>query len=461
MTMVESKPESAEVAIVRQAGTRCEADNPAAQRTDSAADQLIGWQCSANGQRGNFGVTDTVVPAQNGELRAGLVAALRGLGAVRSGAVERAVLAVPRHVFLPEVALEQAYAPEFALTTKRDRNGTAVSSVSAARIQAQMLEQAEIAPGMRVLEIGSGGYNAALIAELAGRSGEVTTVDIDPDVTGRAARLLATAGYGQVRVVTADGADGLPAQATYDRIIVTAEAADIAPAWVSQLTAGGRLVVPLRVRGLTRSVAFEPRDGYLTGLSYEPCGFVPLRGVGESGQRLAVLHDDGAGQVALRLDDGPEADADALASALRGAAGQAWSGVTSGLGAAFDDLDLWLATVLPGYAVLAATRQARDAGIVASSSPIGISAVVDGRSFAYLTLRDISGNRTLYEFGAHGHGPAGQHLAGQMAAQVRTWGDEHRHSRARFRADPAGTARRLAGLTVRRPHYQITISWPE
>ena len=92
---------------------------------------------------------------------------------------------------------------------------------------------------------------------------------------------------------------------------------------------------------------------------------------------------------------------------------------------------------------------------------IGISAVVDGRSFAYLTLRDISGNRTLYEFGAHGHGPAGQHLAGQMAAQVRTWGDEHRHSRARFRADPAGTARRLAGLTVRRPHYQITISWPE
>ena len=86
---------------------------------------------------------------------------LLGLGAVRSEPVARAVLAVPRHVFMPEVALDRAYAAEFALTTKRDWNGVALSSVSAARIQGYMLEQAGIEPGMRVLEIGSGGYNAA------------------------------------------------------------------------------------------------------------------------------------------------------------------------------------------------------------------------------------------------------------------------------------------------------------
>jgi protein-L-isoaspartate(D-aspartate) O-methyltransferase len=122
-------------------------------------------------QKGNIGVTETVIPAQPAELRAGLVAELRGLGAVRSEAVERAVLAVPRHMFMPEVTLEQAYAAEFSLTTKRDGNGVALSSVSAARIQAFMLEQTEIVPGMRVLEVGSGGYNAAFIWQVGCRIG--------------------------------------------------------------------------------------------------------------------------------------------------------------------------------------------------------------------------------------------------------------------------------------------------
>jgi protein-L-isoaspartate(D-aspartate) O-methyltransferase len=154
-------------------------------------------------------MTETVMPVQPADLRAGLVAQLRSLGAVRSWAVEQAVLAVPRHVFMPEASLEQAYAAEFSLTTKRDGNGVALSSVSAARIQAFMLEQAGIGPGMRVLEVGSGGYNAALIAELVGPAGRVTTVDIDPEVTSRAAGLLSVAGYGQVLVVTADGAGGV------------------------------------------------------------------------------------------------------------------------------------------------------------------------------------------------------------------------------------------------------------
>jgi protein-L-isoaspartate(D-aspartate) O-methyltransferase len=409
-------------------------------------------------------VIETEVLALNAQMRARMVTDLRGLGALRSAGVERAVRVVPRDVFMPEVAAEKAYAAEYSLTTKRDASGVAVSSVSAARIQVQMLEQAGIGPGMRVLEIGSGGYNAALMAELAGVAGEVTTVDIDPDVTERAAGLLAAAAYGRVRVVTADGTEELPGRGLYDRIIVTAEAGDIAPAWVSQLAADGRLVVPLRVRGLTRSVAFRHANGHLTSLDYELCGFVPMRGAGESGQRLVLLHEDEGERVALRVDDADAdvgADVRALAAALRGLAWQAWSGVTAGPGTPYDDLDLWLATALPGYAVLAATRQARDRGIVASSSPIGVSAVIDRASFAYLVLRDVSGNRTRYEFGAHGHGPDGQHAADLMAEQIRGWGEDHRHSRAEFRADPAGTTLRLLGMTVDRPHYRITISWPD
>lgn len=57
------------------------------------------------------------------------------------------------------------------------------------------LEQAGLRSGMRVLEVGSGGYNAALIAELVGDDGEVITIDIDIDVVGRARACLAAAGY--------------------------------------------------------------------------------------------------------------------------------------------------------------------------------------------------------------------------------------------------------------------------
>ena len=183
-------------------------------------------------------------------LRAELASALRDRGAIRTDSVARAFRTVPRHIFAPEVPAATAYADD-SVITKRDAHGMAMSSVSAPWLQAMMLEQAGIRPGMRCLEIGSGGYNAALMAELAGESGQVTTVDIDPEITGRAARCLAAAGYGQVRVVLADAENGVPDHAPYDRIIVTAGAWDIPPAWSGQLSPGGRLVVPLRMPGST------------------------------------------------------------------------------------------------------------------------------------------------------------------------------------------------------------------
>jgi len=78
------------------------------------------------------------------------------LKAILSPEVEAAVRAVPRHLFIPEVPVAQAYAPEESPVTKRDEHGIAISSVSASRVQALMLEQAQIRPGMKVLEIGSG-----------------------------------------------------------------------------------------------------------------------------------------------------------------------------------------------------------------------------------------------------------------------------------------------------------------
>ncbi|MFE7872706.1 hypothetical protein ACFUYE_20455 [Micromonospora humida] len=103
-------------------------------------------------------------------LRAAMVAEL-GEDTIRSEAVAVAFSVVPRHLFAPGEPLDMVYDSNTPLVTKTGPDGKALSSVSAAHIQAVMLEQAGIEPGMRVLEIGSGGYNAALIAELVGPLG--------------------------------------------------------------------------------------------------------------------------------------------------------------------------------------------------------------------------------------------------------------------------------------------------
>ena len=138
-------------------------------------------------------VSTTNEEAQAEALREAMIAELRGLGAIRSEKVAAVVGTVPRHLFAPGEPLETVYAPTRAIVTKRDEHGAAISSLSESHIQATMLEQAQLEPGMRVLEIGTGGYNAALIAELVGESGKVVSVDIDPDIVDRARPCLVAA----------------------------------------------------------------------------------------------------------------------------------------------------------------------------------------------------------------------------------------------------------------------------
>lgn len=179
------------------------------------------------------------------ELRDKLVNELVAQHVIQTKEVEAAFREVPRHLFAPEAPLEKAYA-QTHLATKRDDHGITISSVSAPEIQATMLEQAGLRPGHRCLEIGSGGYNAALMASLVGENGEVTTIDIDGDVTDRALACLKNAGYPRVNVVRTDGEDGCAEHAPYDRTIVTVGSWDIPPAWVEQLADGGTITVPLR-----------------------------------------------------------------------------------------------------------------------------------------------------------------------------------------------------------------------
>ncbi|MCE7080131.1 methyltransferase, FxLD system [Streptomyces sp. ST2-7A] len=397
-------------------------------------------------------------------LREKLIAALHDLDAIRTPQVEAAIRAVPRHLFLPEVSLARAYEPEDAVITKRDGQGMPISSVSAARIQAFMLEQADIRPGMKVWEIGSGGLNAAYIQHLVGDEGQVVTSDIDPEVAHRARHLLTRAGYDRVTVVESDAEFGLAEYAPFDRIIVTVGAWDIPPTWTGQLADDGRIVLPLRVRGLTRSVALEREGPCLVSTGYELCGFVPMQGAGEKRLRRALLHDVPGEEVALVLDDGHEVDIEALCAALAQPATRAWSGVHLRAMESVDPLDLWLACALPGFAVLNAKKAARERGIIHQPSGLLQVALIEGRSFAYRTIRPVTPERRLWEFGAVGHGPEGKSLADRLVEEIRTWDRDHRSPEhmARFEVHPAGTpdTELPPGLVVNKRHTRVTVSWP-
>ncbi|MET9241305.1 class I SAM-dependent methyltransferase [Nonomuraea sp. NPDC003709] len=166
---------------------------------------------------------DTLSSPESPDLaRADIVAQLKGRGSIHSPEVAAAFAKVPREKFAPEApSIAAAYSAMDAVVTNRDASGKATSSVSAPWLQAEMLEAALLTRGARVLEIGSGGYNAALIAEIVGPEGLVVTMDIDPFVTERATRFLTETGYPQVRVVLGDAEHIGDDDGLNDAILVT------------------------------------------------------------------------------------------------------------------------------------------------------------------------------------------------------------------------------------------------
>ncbi|GAB2994177.1 methyltransferase, FxLD system [Saccharothrix stipae] len=418
-------------------------------------------------KRGIF-VTDTppsthspAEPAGADELRLRMIDELRTLSALRTAPVSAAFARVPRHVFAPEAALEQAYAANKSVVTKRGPDGAASSSVSAAAIQASMLEQAELRPGMRVLEIGSGGYNAALIAEIVGPTGRVVSVDIDGDIVERARRLLAQAGYPRVRVVHGDAEHPIPDEERFDRIVVTVGAWDLPPAWWEQLVEGGRIVVPLLMRGTTRTVALDKVEGRLVDRGHQRAGFVAMQGLGAHEETFLSLAD--GEQVGLRIDGPADTDPELLAEALRGPRTEAWSGVEVGGTEPFDDLDLFLATRPDRFGLLQALQSAVEAKLVNGWARWGAPTRYSDTGLAYRITRRVP-DTDRAEFGAVAHGPDAPELAEQVVADIRTWDREHRHSgrHAHITVFPAATPDQAlpSGFVMDRRHTRVVVTWP-
>jgi protein-L-isoaspartate(D-aspartate) O-methyltransferase len=226
--------------------------------------------------------------SDSAKLRRHLVVELHERGVIRSDLVRDAFLAVPREAFLPEFVaregLEAVYRDD-AIPTKFDANGITLSSSSQPAIMAEMLEELALEPGMRVLEIGAGtGYNAAVLAEIVGPRGAVTTIEVDPAIA-RGARAALRRGKHRATVVVGDGREGFADRAPYDRILVTASADTVPRAWFDQLADGGLLEVPLRLTAAGAQVipTLRKRRSRLASVATIGGGFMPLRAPDENG----------------------------------------------------------------------------------------------------------------------------------------------------------------------------------
>jgi len=179
-----------------------------------------------------------------------------------------AMAKVPRHLFVPERLASQAYG-DHPLPIGCGQ------TISQPYIVALMSQWAEVKPGDRVLEVGTGsGYQAAVLAEL---TDQVFSIELLPELAREAAGRLAALGYNRVRVTCGDGYQGWPQQAPFAAILVTAAAPMVPPALVAQLGEGGRLVIPLGAPETGQTlVRFRKVQGKLQEKAGVPVRFVPL-----------------------------------------------------------------------------------------------------------------------------------------------------------------------------------------
>lgn len=405
--------------------------------------------------------TRTAQSDEAARLRAQLVNKMLDSGWLHSPRIAEAFTAVPRHLFVPDASLADAYADQ-AVAVKHADDGTMISAASQPAVVATMLEQLDAQPGERILEAGAAtGYNAALMARLVGHSGHVWTIDVDEDLIEGARRHLEAAGVDNVTALLGDGAAGLPEHGPYDRIVFTVGAGDVPPAVLSQLAPGGRLLIPLRLRGgVQRVLAFE-RDGDLwKAVSNEMATFMPLRkGIADDVRLIVPLTSDGS--ISLHTYAEQDVEPGALATVLDQPAHEAWSGVTFRKGTTWEWVNVWLTCALPsGICRMPATGPLVESGKVRPQFPWGTMATVDGGTIAYLTLREGQDSEGQYwEAGAIGHGPRAGDLSEQFAAQIQAWA-EHRDSVPTIRMAMGRQRDQLTGMfMIDKPFSRLALDF--
>lgn len=187
---------------------------------------------------------------------------------VSDPAVLSAMEATPRDAFLEGIFKERAY-EDRPLPIGRGQ------TISQPTVVAKMTEALELHSRCKVLEVGTGsGYQAAILSKLARR---VYTIERHRPLARAARTLFQKLDLGNITVVTGDGSLGLPEQAPFDRILVTAAAEDLPTNLLAQLKTGGIMVLPVGQTDTVQSMIKVVKTD--NGLEYTELGdvrFVPL-----------------------------------------------------------------------------------------------------------------------------------------------------------------------------------------
>jgi len=212
-------------------------------------------------------------------LREELVENLAKEGIIRSEKVKRAMLKVPRELFVRPKYIDLAYAD----TPLPIGYG---QTISAPHMVALMTEALDPNVGEKVLEVGTGsGYQAAILAEIVAPEesevkGHVYTIEIVKELVEFAKENLRKAGYiDRVTVIHGDGTLGYRDAAPYDKIMVTAAAPSVPKPLLDQLRVSGRLVIPVGDLYIQKLLIIDKVSKDKVKITESvPCVFVPLRG---------------------------------------------------------------------------------------------------------------------------------------------------------------------------------------
>lgn len=191
--------------------------------------------------------------------------------ALRNPKVIDALRAVPRHWFVPSNMQREAYA-------NRPLPIGYGQTISQPFIVGMMTELLDPKPGSKVLEVGTGsGYQAAILTRF---TPNVYTVEIVEPLYRDALPRLQKFGLDPAHVIKGDGYFGLPQEAPFDSIIVTAAADHIPPPLIQQLRPGGRMVIPIGAVHATQRLVVVEKDvgGKVRSQAVHPVKFVPLVG---------------------------------------------------------------------------------------------------------------------------------------------------------------------------------------
>ncbi len=353
-------------------------------------------------------------------LRADMIERLATLDPPPSAAVLHAFASLDRSAYAPGVPLAAVYS-EGAVVLERDGDGSATTSISAAWLQAEMIDLLELCPGERVLEVGSGGVNAGLLARVMGPAGTVVSVDPLASVIDRARAGSALQDPPvDARFVCGDAWDSSFAvgdDEAFDAIMITVDVADVPWPLVARLRPGGRLLAPMRFAGVRALVRATVVDDELRGELVGSGGF--LRATGHGAMSVPGDHWDAEpGDGSIVGGTGTAPGVMSLGRYLAAEPALTTTGVVVGPDR-LTELFLWVQSVADSPAVW--SQGAAPPGSFTGIDGIGTPARVapDG-SLATISWRKL-GPGPRFDLLVSAYGPSADRLAAVLGDDVRAW----------------------------------------